>query len=489
MPTLPINALGLPFGGRIVIDPNAKSYIEAEGITDPTVISAINNLVIDLKAINSVEAGFVNFDTPNSGNRKVIYPFPGTGALNTLNLLNPVDSDAAFRMVNSAAPTISSNGVNWDGTKYADTKINPSTLIDIDDTSANIFVSVENRVTTANVYEFGSVRFPRTYYAGIENGATYAANCSIGGWSPTAIAGIEQTRSFFRTEKIGAASGHTKMYKNRKNILTSVTVDTQTAVTDNMFLGARNNSASPDGYSDRTFGYWDVGKSITGTALPLYNEAITRYLIAMGRLASTNHNFIYYGHSWYGESINDGSIPDDGIAWSIGRKSAREMIDDGIYHYDYNSQAIGGATIATLITFEGTYVTPFVIDSSYVENYVVLEAGLNDMSGGETGANAYADLKAWVQSLISSGYKVLALTQSPIDGNATYNTQKDIFNGLMRTDLDLLTDAYTVDLDNIPEMLDPSDTAWYNADGVHPMNSLKIKVGEYVFNYFVDNIL
>jgi hypothetical protein len=70
----------------IALDPDAQAFLTATGITDPTITSAINTLVISLK---------------NDGvwSRMVaIYPFVGgTADTHKYNLKNPQDTDAAFR--------------------------------------------------------------------------------------------------------------------------------------------------------------------------------------------------------------------------------------------------------------------------------------------------------------------------------------------------------------------------------------------------------
>ncbi len=74
-------------GAGLKLEAEAKAYIDAEGISDKIIIGAINQLVKDLKDINSLSPNFVNWSDLSQSNRKAIYPFPGTGALNTRNLM------------------------------------------------------------------------------------------------------------------------------------------------------------------------------------------------------------------------------------------------------------------------------------------------------------------------------------------------------------------------------------------------------------------
>ena len=61
------------------IDPDAQAFLTAAGITDATITSAINTLVVDLKGYNIWTK------------MKAVYPFVGgTAAAHKFNLKNPL---------------------------------------------------------------------------------------------------------------------------------------------------------------------------------------------------------------------------------------------------------------------------------------------------------------------------------------------------------------------------------------------------------------
>jgi len=95
----------------IAQDADAYAFLTAASITNTTQVDAINNLVINLKA-----AGIWT-------KMKAIYPFVGgTATTHKWNLKNPLDSDAAFRLVFFGGMTHSSNGILFGGVNgYADT--------------------------------------------------------------------------------------------------------------------------------------------------------------------------------------------------------------------------------------------------------------------------------------------------------------------------------------------------------------------------------
>jgi len=96
-------------------DPDAQAFITASGISG-TEATAINTLVVNLKSANIWTK------------MKAVYPMVGgTATSHKFNLLNPVDSDAAYRLVFAGGVTHSSNGILGNGTNgWANTFLNPS---------------------------------------------------------------------------------------------------------------------------------------------------------------------------------------------------------------------------------------------------------------------------------------------------------------------------------------------------------------------------
>jgi hypothetical protein len=83
----------------IIVDPDAQAFITAAGITDPTQQTAINTLVVGLKADG--------LWTP----MQALYPFVGgTATTHKYNLKDPRDLDAAYRIGFSGGWTHNSNG-------------------------------------------------------------------------------------------------------------------------------------------------------------------------------------------------------------------------------------------------------------------------------------------------------------------------------------------------------------------------------------------
>ena len=105
--------------GGIPLDPDAVAFLTAASITDATITTAINTLVIQLKAIGVWSK------------LKAIYPFVGgTATTHKFNLKNPANTDAAFRLLFVGGWTHSANGALPNGTNaYADTFLNANTAL------------------------------------------------------------------------------------------------------------------------------------------------------------------------------------------------------------------------------------------------------------------------------------------------------------------------------------------------------------------------
>ena len=116
-------------GGVAPLDPDAVAFLTAAGITDPTITSAIDTLVVDLK------------DYGIWSKMKALYPFVGgTASTHKFNLKNPLDTDAAFRLVFNGGWTHSANGALPNGTNaYADTKLIPNTILSLDSTHTSYY--------------------------------------------------------------------------------------------------------------------------------------------------------------------------------------------------------------------------------------------------------------------------------------------------------------------------------------------------------------
>ena len=112
------------------MDADATAFITATGITDTTQKNAINTLVLNLKSYGIWSKA------------KAIYPFVGgTATTHKYNLKNPLDTDAAFRLLFNGGWTHSSGGVLPNGTTaWANTFLKPSLELSQDSASLGSYL-------------------------------------------------------------------------------------------------------------------------------------------------------------------------------------------------------------------------------------------------------------------------------------------------------------------------------------------------------------
>ncbi len=129
----------------VPLDPDAVAFLTAAGITDATITSAINTLVVDLKGYGIWTK------------MKALYPFVGgTSTTHKFNLKDPQDTNAAFRLVFVGGWTHSAAGAKPNGTNgYADTFLNCFNNLITGDVHISYY-STTNSLTANNFYDAGA---------------------------------------------------------------------------------------------------------------------------------------------------------------------------------------------------------------------------------------------------------------------------------------------------------------------------------------------
>ena len=128
-------------------DADAQAFITATGITNLTQKNAINQLVIDLKGYSIWTK------------MKALYPFVGgTATTHKYNLKNPLDTDAAFRIIFNGGWTHSANGALPNGTNaYANTFFKPLTnALTYNNNHISFYSRTSSSLVGGGFYEMGS---------------------------------------------------------------------------------------------------------------------------------------------------------------------------------------------------------------------------------------------------------------------------------------------------------------------------------------------
>ena len=227
-------------------DPDAGAFINASGIGGQEAY-AVNTMVNELKNVGIWNK--FNF----------IYPFVGGNAnSHKFNLINPQDTDAAFRITYGGTVNHSANGIQGDGTSgYCNTHLTPSACGGgQNDTHISLYCTV---LPTAR--------------AGTDMGATTnqavsalamnlrnASNVFNTGVNNATFGGVANTTGgFFLITRTLSTE-----YRRYKNTTESTAVQTSATVsTTKMAICAWNNNGTFQNFQDRTYGFASAGFGLT----------------------------------------------------------------------------------------------------------------------------------------------------------------------------------------------------------------------------------
>jgi hypothetical protein len=245
---------GSPFS---VYDPDAQAFFTASGLTGSTNLTAINQLVLDLKSYGIWTK------------MKAIYPFVGgTAALHKWNLKDPQDANAAFRLVFNGGWTHSSTGAKPNGTNaYADTFFNPS----INSIQNSHHFSVYLRNNEADKIPFGATTINNGLNGGtiipkLSNQTYYGINQN--GYSPTFA--DSDSRSHYIVTR--TASNVSKAFK--RNVLQSTSTIGSVLANASYYIGHWNSIGVVQYFSANENAFTTIGDGLSDT------EAANLYLCA-----------------------------------------------------------------------------------------------------------------------------------------------------------------------------------------------------------------
>lgn len=249
------------------VDADAQAFIDATGITDATQKTAINDLVVAAKA----HGWWVKCSA--------IYPMVGgTATTCKYNLKNPLDTDAAFRLSFVNTPTISGNGVDWNGTtQYANTFLNPSTVLTANDTHiscylrediAGLMADIGADVASADQF-FIYPRFSTSLLS-------YQYD-----FSSRAVALNSSSTGYFLCSRV-SNTDHV-VYKNGSSLGSNSTATATTMPNCNFFLGATNFNGTAGDYSSREMAFATIGAGISSSIQGDMYTDIQAFQTAIGR--------------------------------------------------------------------------------------------------------------------------------------------------------------------------------------------------------------
>lgn len=229
-------------------DPDAGAFINVSGIGGIEAV-AVNNLVNQLKS-----AGIW-------GNLNFLYPFVGgTSSSCKWNLINPQDTDAAYRMTFGGTMTFNDQGITGNATNaFGDTKIKPANIGGGQNNS--FFAYYMKNIAASNGTDFGAANATVLYVNNARNAANVCRafqNTTTGG--DVAFTG---TSGFFTINRTASNAWSTTINKTTTNFTTV----SSTPPDFTCYIMAYNLNGAAANFRARTCGLLTGGFSLTATQI------------------------------------------------------------------------------------------------------------------------------------------------------------------------------------------------------------------------------
>ena len=250
--------------GGIPVQPEATAFLTAAGITDPTITDAVNELVYDMK-----NAGIYS-------NMIAVYPFVGgTATTHKYNLIDPADTNAAYRLTFSGVTHTSDGITNGGGNDQASfTRIN--------------ITSLNQNSVSMGVYS-GTAGQDRVDMAGVSSGRgiqmlvrdvndKFSTKC-MDSTSDTSVSNTDG-RGFYQISRTSS----TEYTKQKETTESSVTRTSQTPTTRYIAIGGIGQTETTSFLeTTRNYRFAYVGGGLTDSELDDYYNAVQKFQTTLGR--------------------------------------------------------------------------------------------------------------------------------------------------------------------------------------------------------------
>lgn len=257
----------LAFVNQVTFDPTAQTFFTATGITDPTIQSAINTLVVDIKTYGLWSK------------MKAIYPFVGgTVTTHKFNLKDPRDLDVAFRLTFNGGWTHSANGATPNGTNgFANTFLNPATNLATNNASLGYYGG--NVVSASDASAMGSLlSVPFRVFAIAPALSGFGLFGDVNDGSSTFTANNRQDGFIFASRNNSANKIHSIRGVQTLKIEASTSAPSVVAV-----IGARRFNTTINSYCNFNFRFAFMGDGLTSTESTDLHNAVQKFQTTLNR--------------------------------------------------------------------------------------------------------------------------------------------------------------------------------------------------------------
>jgi hypothetical protein len=244
-------------------DPDAQAFIDAASITDSTQISAVNQLVLDLK-------GYGVWDKC-----KAIYPIlGGSASSHAVNLKTP----GTYNLTFSTGWTHASTGMTSNGTGFSNTNFNTSTQSTLNSTHLSYYSRTADAISSS--FEIGNVITSNSFglscgYGNVAYSDQYNYN----------TARVSQANTDARGFYIGTrtTSAIHKLFKNGNQFGTTNTGASGTFNNLVIYIGAYNNNGTASTNSVKQCAFASIGDGLTDTEAADFYTAVQAYQTTLSR--------------------------------------------------------------------------------------------------------------------------------------------------------------------------------------------------------------
>jgi len=250
-------------------DADVQAFMAATGISDSTIDSALCALVTSAKA--------------NGWWTKCIAIYPMVGGLDSTckyNLKDPQDTDAAFRLSFINSPTITANGVDFNGlNQYANTHIIPSSHLDLNDVHSSYY-SREN--TTAGEYNIGVFEATNKEFGLIIRRAGDVSGTVIYDEGVSIVVVSTPDGSGYFMNSRTTSTNHNYL-RNGSSIGSSAAVNSGTRPTIDTYIGCANIMGAPAFFTDKECAFCTFGTGIDSSLAATMYTDIQTFQTALSR--------------------------------------------------------------------------------------------------------------------------------------------------------------------------------------------------------------
>jgi hypothetical protein len=270
--------IGIPFrrmgGGGAANTARTQAFLTATGITDATIISALNAMDNSL-----ISAGLLPSGT-GAGKIKALYPIVGgTAATHKFNFVNPLDTDAAFRLTFFGGWTHSANGALPNGTNaYMNSHLIQSSDLSQDSVHFSVYYNIDS---TSTLSGFEGARTSGNLIMGM-----FPNFPKLLGYISRAVNPTLPNYSKMNGIKIVSRNSSTNIQQLSGGLYTNDAIDSVDMATVEFYFAARNLNGVADSFSSIIRCFQTIGTGLTQLEMTTMESLIQSFNTTLGRQVS-----------------------------------------------------------------------------------------------------------------------------------------------------------------------------------------------------------